>query len=207
MHFCQTHHIHLLSDEIYAPTVFSSPDPNTHPFTSVLALNSTIDPDLLHVIYGTAKGFIPGLRIGALITRNVALKKAYTSIVRFHGVSGPAVVIAATMLEDQEWCEKFLELSRERIREAYVYFIKRLNSMQVRHSGGVNAGLFVYIDLSPWLEEDLGQGRKKREQELAGRALEKGLFLQPIEEHAVEVGWFRVVYTLEKRVLEEGLRR
>jgi 1-aminocyclopropane-1-carboxylate synthase len=34
-----------------------------------------------------------------------------------------------------------------------------------------------------------------------------GVFLQPGEEHAVEPGWFRIVYTMEREVVQVGIRR
>ncbi|KAJ4303690.1 hypothetical protein N0V90_002591 [Kalmusia sp. IMI 367209] len=208
MKFCQKHRIHLISDEIYAFSGFDSDEPGIHPFTSVLSIEPHIDEDLLHVIYGMAKDYaVPGLRIGALITRSKPLLKAFASVVRFHNPSGPSVAIATAMFEDREWIRGFIKLSRERVGEAYRYLTESLTRMGIKYLSGVNAGLFVFVDLSPWLSEDVGQGQEKREQELSQRALAKGFFLQPNEEHACEPGWYRLVYTVERRVLDEGLRR
>jgi 1-aminocyclopropane-1-carboxylate synthase len=208
MRFCQNHKIHLISDEIYALTGFDSTEPDTPPFTSVLSLEPQIDNDLLHVIYGMAKDYaMPGLRLGALITRSKPLLKVVNSVMRFHNPSGPSVAIATAMLHDRTWMRSFLQLSRERVGEAYTYFTGRLSRMGLKYLSRVNAGLFVFVDLSPWLMEDVGQGKEVREQEFAQRALEKGLFLQPGEEHALEPGWFRLVYTVERRVMDEGLDR
>lgn len=57
MKFCQTHSIHLISDEIYGLSVFDSGDSAAIPFTSVLSIDSAglIDPDYLHVFYGMSK--------------------------------------------------------------------------------------------------------------------------------------------------------
>lgn len=57
MLLCNKYKIHLISDEIYALSVFDSGDPKAVPFTSVLAINSTnlMDPDYLHVLYGVSK--------------------------------------------------------------------------------------------------------------------------------------------------------
>jgi 1-aminocyclopropane-1-carboxylate synthase len=208
MLFCQKYNIHLISDEIYASSGFDSTEPGTPPFTSVLSLEPQIDEDLLHVIYGMAKDYaMPGLRLGALITRSKPLLKAVKSVVRFHNPSGPSVAIATAMLHDRTWVRSFMKLNRERVGEAYTYFTGRLSRIGVRYLSKVNAGLFVFVDLSPWLMDDVGQGKEVREQELAQRALEKGLFLQPGEEHALEPGWFRLVYTVERRVMDEGLER
>jgi hypothetical protein len=53
MRFCNRHKIHLISDEIYALSVYNSDE--THiSFTSVLSINPSgiIDPNLVHVLYG-----------------------------------------------------------------------------------------------------------------------------------------------------------
>jgi len=135
------------------------------------------------------------------------LLKAVKSVIRFHNPSGPSVAIAVAMLYDRTWMRSFIKLSRERVGEAYTYFTGRLSRMGVKYLSKVNAGLFVLVDLSPWLREDVGQGKEVREQELAQRVLDEGVFLQPGEEHALETGWFRLIYTVERRVMDEGLRR
>ena len=58
MKFCQRHKIHLISDEIYALSVWRNPEiPNAITFTSVLSIDPTgiIDPGLIHVLWGMSK--------------------------------------------------------------------------------------------------------------------------------------------------------
>jgi xeroderma pigmentosum group C-complementing protein len=60
MRFCQRHSIHLISDEIYALSVYRAD--TLHPgFTSVLSIDSTniIDSRLVHVLYGFSKARSP----------------------------------------------------------------------------------------------------------------------------------------------------
>jgi 1-aminocyclopropane-1-carboxylate synthase len=204
--------LHIISDEIYALSVFPNPRAKSTPvpFTSILSIptSTIIDPNLVHVTYGLSKDFASaGLKIGALITRNEALKKAVHAVLRFHGSSGPSVAIATTMLEDREWCRAFIELSRERIGAAYAFVTSRLDSMGIEYFEGGNAGFFVWVDLSPWLPpEERGSGFE-RECMLAEKMVGGGVFLHPGEEHGVRAGWFRVVYTMKERVVEEGMRR
>lgn len=56
MRFCDQHKIHLISDEIYALSVYN-PDANHTAFCSVLSINPSgiIDPNLVHVLYGMSK--------------------------------------------------------------------------------------------------------------------------------------------------------
>lgn len=58
MKFCQRHQIHLISDEIYALSVWPNPEaPNAVTFTSVLSIDTTgiINPSLVHVLWGMSK--------------------------------------------------------------------------------------------------------------------------------------------------------
>ena len=58
MKLCQKYQIHLLSDEIYALSVWKNEDaPKAEPFVSVLSIDTTgiIEPDLVHVIWGMSK--------------------------------------------------------------------------------------------------------------------------------------------------------
>lgn len=211
MHFCQRHRIHLISDEIYGLSVFDSSEPGAIPFTSVLSINSDslIEQDLLHVIYGMAKAYgCPGLRLGALITHSKSMLKAIRSIGRFHNTSGVSVAAATAMLEDKEWCRKFVQQMRQGLGEAHKIVTDGLRNIGVDFLPGSNAGLYVWIDLSSYLPpEHLGFPDHEREMKLGDAILQGGVLLQPLEEHALRPGWFRLVYTDKPEVVREGLRR
>jgi aspartate/methionine/tyrosine aminotransferase len=58
MQFCQKHSLHLISDEVYALSVWENPEaPNAPGFTSALAIDpdGLIDRDLIHVLWGMGK--------------------------------------------------------------------------------------------------------------------------------------------------------
>lgn len=67
----------------------------------------------------------------------------------------------------------------------------------------------MYIDLSPWLrgKSEKDQSGNEPEYELAQRLLDGGVGLHPCEEHNELPGHFRLVFSQEKEVLEEGLER
>ena len=211
MKFCQKHQIHFISDEVYGCSVFDSNEPNTVPFTSALSIDPTgvIDRDLLHVTYAMSKDFgAAGLRLGALVTKNEQLKKSLIAVVRFHSPSGLSIAIGTAMLEDRKWCRSFIETSRQRIAEAYKFVIRRLREINIPYLAGGNAGFFVWIDLSTYLSPKTeGLSAQEREFELAQRLVDNGVFLHPGEEHSSALGWFRLVYTVERGIVEEGLRR
>lgn len=211
MRFCQKHQIHFISDEVYALSVFGPCDPNTLPFTSVLSIDPTgiIDPDLVHVTYAMSKDFgSAGLRLGALITKNEQLKKALIAVVRFHSSAGPSIAIGTAMLEDHKWRDSFISTARQRISIAYNFVTSRLQELGVYYLPGSNAGFFIWIDLSPYLSPRTeGKSKKERECELAQRFIDAKVFLHPDEERSPLVGWFRMVYTFDRDIVEEGLKR
>lgn len=58
MKFCQRYEIHLISDEIYALSVWQNPEvPDAVSFESVLSIDTTgiIDPGLVHILWGMSK--------------------------------------------------------------------------------------------------------------------------------------------------------
>ena len=59
--FCQKHHLHFVSDEVYALTSYENPDiPDPIPFVSALSLDVTalgVDPSLTHTVWSTSKDF------------------------------------------------------------------------------------------------------------------------------------------------------
>ncbi|KAF4124475.1 Aspartate/methionine/tyrosine aminotransferase [Geosmithia morbida] len=204
--FCQKHRLHLISDEIYACSVFDSGEPDVVPFTSILSIDVDrhIDPRLLHVTYGLSKDFgAAGLRLGAVITRSESVLKAVRSVARFHNTSGPSLVIGTAMLRDDEWRRNFIRGSRAKIAAAYKHVSDGLRDMGIDYLPGSNAGFFIWIDLSPYLSP--------REQfpefALAAKLKDAGVFLHPKEEHCLKPGWFRLVYTQDPRTITEGLMR
>lgn len=200
MRFCQRHQIHLISDEIYGSSVFSD---ELAPFTSALSIEpGIIDDQLLHVTYGFSKDFgAAGLRLGCVVTRNTTMLKVVQMTARFHNPSGASLAIVNAMLEDRDWCNTFLGSSRRKIGEAYAFITTGLLDLGIGFVPA-NAGFFVYADLSPYLI----QGTADAEFDLSQRLLDGGVFLHPKEEHG-ERGWYRMVYTQEKRIVAEGLRR
>ena len=200
MKFCQRHRIHLISDEIYATSVFSDDFPV---FTSVLSVEPGIlDDELLHVTYGFSKDFgAAGLRLGCVVTRSAPVLMVIQMTMRFHNPSGASVAIANAMLEDRNWCNAFISTNRRKIAQAYDYATAGLRELGIKYIPA-NAGFFVYIDLSPYFREGVADA----EFDLSQRLLDGGVFFHPKEEHG-EPGWYRMVYTQDPRSVAEGLRR
>ncbi|KAI7212947.1 PLP-dependent transferase [Hortaea werneckii] len=223
MKLCEKYQIHLLSDEIYAMSVYST----TPAFESVLAFDSTpyISPHFLHVLYGLSKDFAAGgLRIGCLYTRNRALWRAISAMSQFSWIPVASELLACSLLEDDAWLENFFARSRAKLAGGRRLVAGLLEEKGVRFYQEANAGFFLWVDLRSWLppsppsasaasksEEGVGEGvedGKKREKVLVDRMFEKKVFLTPgMDMFAEEPGFFRLVFSQEEDVVREGLRR
>ncbi|KAF2274580.1 1-aminocyclopropane-1-carboxylate synthase 1 [Westerdykella ornata] len=206
MRFCNEHKIHLISDEIYALSVYHTDD--SHPaFTSVLSIDPSgiIDPNLVHVLYGMSKDFAAaGLRLGCLISENAEMTKAVRSLSRFHCASPLTCDIAATILEDKEFHDAFLEKSNAALREHQGIATKMLTEAGIPFAPKPNAGFFLWIDLSKCLRGEDWQA----ETILKGKLFEAGIEMSSGEAyHAETPGWFRFIFSVNRDVVLEGLRR
>ncbi|KAL1627588.1 hypothetical protein SLS56_006309 [Neofusicoccum ribis] len=219
MRFCNKHRLHLISDEIYAlsiykPTPTTSETPPT-PFTSVLSIDYTqhIDPNLLHVMYGLSKDFAAsGLRLGCLVVRNPALMDALMAVSQsgWAGIADQTVGIG--MLEDVEWLERFRHMNAERLAERSALARGVFDEKGVPYDGRSNAGFFLWVDLRKWLpkvdEKDEKVEGWESERTLVRKLKAKKVILTAGEDQAAEEpGFFRVVFSQKEQVLKEGLRR
>ncbi|OAA55005.1 Pyridoxal phosphate-dependent transferase, major domain protein [Niveomyces insectorum RCEF 264] len=202
MAFCEANSLHLVSDEVYALTAEEGT------FTSVLSLDCAglVDENRVHVLYGMSKDFAAaGLRLGSLVTRNTSLRKAVACNMRFHNPSGPSIAIGTAILNDTAFVASFMALSRARLHDSRAFTMRVLDEAGVRYQKA-NAGFFLFIDLSPWLEGPATDGHD-REYSLAQKLLDAGVGLHPCEEHADTEGQFRLVFSQEREILTEGLKR
>ncbi|KAF5599020.1 1-aminocyclopropane-1-carboxylate synthase [Fusarium pseudoanthophilum] len=226
MQLCQKHNLHLISDEVYALSVWKNPDaPNAPEFTSALAINpdGLIDRDLLHVLWGMGKDFGScGIRIGCLTSRNEAFLRACEANSYFSGPSSLADLATARVLADDTFIESYIKTNRLRLAENYRLTTKFLKGHQIPYKRGSNAGLFVWADLFQPLRAQLDATLQKQKDqegdpEKALRALEASLqetllkhkiFLALGADFGSDVpGWFRIVFAHEKTYLNLGLER
>ncbi|CVK99140.1 related to 1-aminocyclopropane-1-carboxylate synthase [Fusarium proliferatum] len=224
MQFCQKHNLHLISDEVYALSVWKNPEaPGAPGFTSALAVNpdGLIDRDLLHVLWGMGKDFGScGIRIGCLISRNEAFLRACEANSYFSGPSSLADLATARVLSDDAFIENYIKTNRFRLAENYKLTTEFLKSRKIPYKEGSNAGLFVWADLFQPLRaqidvtlqkehrEDLDRGKRTLESSLQDTLLKHKIFLALGADFGSDVpGWFRIVFAHEKTYLHLGLER
>ncbi|TVY80564.1 putative aminotransferase gliI [Lachnellula suecica] len=210
--FCGKYDLHLVSDEIYALSVFEVEGATRTPFTSVLSIDTDglIDPKRIHVMYGMSKDFgVAGIRLGCLISQNEGMTKATQAIGRFNWPSEISISIATTILEDTAFVTKYTNESRKLLVERYTLATETLDKAGINYSREGNAGFFLWIDLSQFLatykaEQDGWEAEKTLKAKFSQAGVELSSGRGYMEE---KPGWFRVIFTVDRDALIEGLRR
>ncbi|XP_010915315.1 1-aminocyclopropane-1-carboxylate synthase 7 [Elaeis guineensis] len=196
--------IHLISDEIYSGSVFSSAE-----FASIAEIveaRGYEDSDRVHIVYSLSKDLgLPGFRVGTIYSYNNRVVTTARRMSSFTLVSSHTQKMLASMLSDREFTENYIKTNRERLRERYEYIVEDLKNAGIECLQG-NAGLFCWMNLGPLLEE------ATRERELSLWKLillEVKLNISPGSScHCSEAGWFRVCFAnISKQTLDVALWR
>ncbi|CAG7985264.1 unnamed protein product [Penicillium olsonii] len=207
MRLCGELDIHLVSDELYALSVWENPtmeDPDQ--FKSVLSFpsESLMNPQKLHVIWGMSKDFgATGLRIGCLISQfNTRFLNACESISLFSFPSSLADNAVAKLLADDYFTDHFISLNRARLSENYRHVTTTLSDHGIPYTQS-NAALFVWVNLGAMTK---GHGATDADiLEILNR--EKVYVTSGLTYASEQPGWFRIVIAHPKHVLDEGLKR
>jgi 1-aminocyclopropane-1-carboxylate synthase len=223
MKLCQKYSVHLISDEIYALSVWRhgpSDSQSMQPFTSVLSIDSSgsLDPSLLHVLWGMSKDFgANGLRHAVVISQNHDLIECLSNVGIFSFASGVADHIVSEILEDDQFTDAYIASNHKALLDAYEFVAKALDCMGVPYATTSNAALFIWCDLlTPFLQKQAGGLDAVRD--IDELWLASGMLAQKLDDARVHVGvpdqfgserpgWFRLTISRPREQLEEGLRR
>lgn len=216
--WCTERGLHLVSDEIYAHSVYAPlalPEPRdaeddaepsgvgaevgeagdvTEAFESVAALCmrklGEVPPNV-HVVWGFSKDFgVSGFRVGCLYTRNPQLLKAWDTLGYFHAVSNDMQARLATVLSDTEFVDALLARNRELLRDAARLVHRELSSLPGVRVLPSQAGMFCWVDMRTWLRGSTWEGERALFNAMFERAR---VLMTPGQDcHASEPGFFRV---------------
>lgn len=202
--FATRKNIHLVSDEIYSGSAFSSSE-----FVSIaeiLEAREYKDSERVHIVYSLSKDLgLPGFRVGTIYSYNDKVVTTARRMSSFTLISSQTQYLLASMLSNKKFTENYIKTNRERLQKRYQMIIEGLRSAGIECLKG-NAGLFCWMNLGPLLEE------QTREGELAlwdSMLHEVKLNISPGSScHCSEPGWFRVCFAnMSEQTLEVALKR
>ncbi|RMZ75481.1 hypothetical protein DV738_g5459, partial [Chaetothyriales sp. CBS 135597] len=166
MKLCQKHKIHLVSDEVYALSVFrTSDDPNdlAHPFTSLSSIptEGLIDPALTHILYGISKDFCAnGIRVGFIVSQhNPQVHLALVPIIVYSYTSSLAESIITKLLTDDEYVDWFTAENCRRLKRSHERVVEWAKYHGLEYSKGVNAAFFLWVNLGKAYTAAVEQGK------------------------------------------------
>jgi aspartate/methionine/tyrosine aminotransferase len=217
MQLCQRYQIHLISDEIYALSVFENtvdeyPAPVQFESALSIKLKDIIDPKLVHVLWGMSKDFgANGIRLGVIISQfSAEFHGALRAISLYSYSSGIADHMVAGLLEDDAFTESYIKENQKRLSESYAFAVEFLKKNGIDHATGCNAAFFLWVDLGkryrelhPEIPAEEEVGEKVMQQ-----LLQEKVFLASGALFGSEKdGWFRIVFTQPRDYLERALKR
>lgn len=202
--FVTRKNIHLVSDEIYSGSVFSSSE-----FVSIAEIleeRNYKNSERVHIVYSLSKDLgLPGFRVGAIYSYNDKVVTTARRMSSFTLISSQTQHLLASMLSDEKFTENYIKTNRERLRKRYEMIISGLKKAGIECLKG-NAGLFCWMNLSPLLEKPTREGELKLWDSILH---EMKLNISPGSScHCSEPGWFRVCFAnMSEQTLEVALRR
>ncbi|KAM0719508.1 hypothetical protein Q7P37_003637 [Cladosporium fusiforme] len=216
LRLCQRHRIHLISDEIYALSVWSKDLANgqrCEHFESCLSLATPdiIDPSLVHVVWGMSKDFgANGFRVGAIISQhNSVLRTSLLQGAIYSSIASLADHATCNLLEDTAWIDAYVLENRRRLAEHYNVVTSWAAQQGIEFGSGVNAAFFLWLNLGDaYRARHLCGADDNVEAAITRALLDSKVFVAPGSSFGAEKeGWFRLVFSVERKCLEEGLNR
>ena len=209
--WCRENKIHLVSDEIYAGSVYKKDGAE---FTSALKLAGVgeLGP-YIHFVYALSKDFaLSGLRVGATYSENEDIRLPLQKLNDMCQITSQTQVLIETMVKapgevHEFWTSDFLDENHARLRARCDALQGVLEEFNVPHLSA-NSGLFCWIDLSRFLPpldsvhvtpegDELLSSMKQRERSLYLDLMNHhGLLFTPgMSMRNERPGFFRCVFT------------
>ncbi|KAG0450750.1 hypothetical protein HPP92_026549 [Vanilla planifolia] len=123
--FVAEKNIHLISDEIYSGSVFSSTE-----FVSVAEIveaKGYKNCEGIHIVYSLSKDLgLPGFRVGTIYSYNDRVVTTARRMSSFSLVSSQTQKMLASMLSNEDFTERYMKTNRERLRKRHGYMVEGL---------------------------------------------------------------------------------
>ncbi|XVF15377.1 hypothetical protein REPUB_Repub09cG0147100 [Reevesia pubescens] len=193
INFITDKQIHLISDEIYSGTVFSSPA-----FVSIMEvlkdrnLENTEVWDRVHIVYSLSKDLgLPGFRVGAIYSNDPIVVAAATKMSSFGLVSSQTQYLLSALLSDKKFTKEYISKNHKRLQKRHCKLVSGLEKAGISCLES-NAGLFCWVDMRHLLSSNTFEA----EMELWKRIVyDVKLNISPGSScHCSQPGWFRVCF-------------
>ena len=218
--WCRENKIHLVSDEIYAGSVYAGHEISK--FKSAMELGATTSDGndvglglgpYIHLVYALSKDFaLSGLRVGVSYSENPDIRLPLQKLNDLCCISSQTQMLVEKMLtttttnsddgnkDAQLWTDKFLEQNHQRLLQRATTLQNTLDELNIPYLNST-AGLFLWMDLReflPSLDDDTTPSADdERERALYLELLmDYGLLFTPGRSMKNELpGFFRCVFT------------
>ncbi|KZF22346.1 1-aminocyclopropane-1-carboxylate synthase [Xylona heveae TC161] len=219
MQLCQKYRVHLISDEIYALSVWENtvdkhPEPTKFESALSIDLSGIIDPQLVHVLWGMSKDFgANGFRIGVIISQtNRDLHTALKGTSLYSYASGVSDYLASIILDDTHFTDEYLALNCQKLSESYAYTVEFIRRHGIEYAPGTNAAFFLWVNLGKKYREIHPGETNGDDHDVTDKVmqllLQKRVFLASGALFGSErSGWFRIVFSQPREYLAEALQR
>lgn len=194
--WCEKRGIHLVSNELYAGTVYDEDKQyGMHPWLSIATLASRSGCSLgkrIHIIGGLSKDMaISGLRIGALYTESKEILIPLKKLNNLCRISSHTQHLLKHIFSDEEWMVNFEHKSISRLAARSKKLLDVLDKAAIPYLRP-GAGFFLWIDLRAWLPNQTWKG----ENLIFDFLIDHGLIFTPGgPQYAEEPGFFRICFS------------
>lgn len=199
--------IHLISDEIYSGTVFSSPG-----FVSIMEVlkdKKCENTDVwrrVHIVYSLSKDLgLPGFRVGAIYSNDELVVSAATKMSSFGLISSQTQYLLSALLSDKKFTKHYISENQRRLKQRQNLLVKGLEKAGISCLKS-NAGLFCWVNMKHLLSSNTFEA----EMELWKKIVyDVNLNISPGSScHCTEPGWFRVCFAnMSEETLKLAMER